>query len=225
VFREAAAICRAEASTLLPVAVAAMVVPTGIAALTVTHASEAVASVIDTSVTTAATVAFAGVAKESVRRRHAGEARASLGMLIRSVRPVFLRLVAVAVLTALGVTVGLLALLIPGLVLATWWAVASAVVAVEHTTVWRAFGRSRALVRGNAPRVFAVLALNFLAVVVTAGLTAVIFLLVGIGRDPDVELEIGEALVLPVEGLAVPLMYFALVEIAQARRPLASSSG
>jgi hypothetical protein len=166
-------------------------------------------------------VLFAGIAKETVRRRRAGQPRASLGELISAVRPVFLPLVVVAIITGLGVAAGLLALVIPGLLLLTWWAVAAPVVAVEHTGVLAAFRRSHALVRGNARRVFAVVAIVLVAETAAAGVAHLLFGLVGIGHDLDVELEIGEALALPVEGLAVALMYFALVAIERGRESAA----
>jgi hypothetical protein len=63
--------------------------------------------------------------------------------------------VAIPVVTAIG----LVALVVPGIVFATYATLAPAVVKVEHLTAWPAVRRSFALVRGNFWRVFLVLLL------------------------------------------------------------------
>ena len=58
------------------------------------------------------------------------------------------------VLATIGIFVGLALLIVPGLVLLTWWLVVSPVIMLEHRPVLESFGRSRALVRGSAWPVF-----------------------------------------------------------------------
>ena len=59
------------------------------------------------------------------------------------------KLVAVSVLVGLGVGLGVLLLVIPGLVLATRWAVAVPVAMLKKETARGAMKRSRAIVAGN----------------------------------------------------------------------------
>ncbi len=67
------------------------------------------------------------------------------------------RLIAVAVLNDIAVAVGLLAFVVPGVVLFTWLALAAPLVELQGCGVREAFSRSRRLVRGQFWRVLAVL--------------------------------------------------------------------
>src|SRR5436190_13854730 len=88
---------------------------------------------------------------QSGRRDH------SVGDLLRSVEPVLLRLMAVSILTALGVAIGFALLIIPGLILLVLWSVVAPVSVLERPGVFAAFGRSRQLVSGNGWAVFGVI--------------------------------------------------------------------
>ena len=65
-------------------------------------------------------------------------------------------LIVAGILAAAGILVGLALLIVPGLVLLTWWLVVSPVIVLESRSVIDGFGRSRALVRGNSWPVFGV---------------------------------------------------------------------
>jgi len=69
----------------------------------------------------------------------------------------------IALLMSLGIMLGMIVLIIPGLILAIMWSVAVPAQIVEDTGVTGSLGRSRELTRGNRWRVFAVL-LIFLVV-------------------------------------------------------------
>ena len=58
-------------------------------------------------------------------------------------------LAAAGLLAAIGIFIGLLLLIVPGLVLWTWWLVVPAVIALEQRPVLESFRRSRDLVRGT----------------------------------------------------------------------------
>jgi hypothetical protein len=73
-------------------------------------------------------------------------------------------LVAAGFLAAAGILVGLALLVVPGLVLLTWWLVVSPVIVLEGRTVLDSFGRSRALVRGSSWPVFGVVVLTMVIV-------------------------------------------------------------
>src|SRR6185437_6266956 len=113
-------------------------------------------------------VLYQGIVVELVQDIQDGRRDHSIGELIRSVEPVFWPLVAVSILFGLGVGVGFILLIIPGLILLVIWSVVAPVTVVEHPGVFEAFGRSRALVRGNGWNVFGVIVLVFLAVVVVS---------------------------------------------------------
>lgn len=91
-----------------------------------------------------------------------GRSDLSLGETFDRVRPQLGSIVGAGLLAGLGVFLGLLLLIVPGLVLMTWWVLIIPVVALERTTAGAAFGRSRELVRGYGWNVFGVIVLAIL---------------------------------------------------------------
>ena len=91
-----------------------------------------------------------------------GRADLSLGETFGRVRPQLVSIVVAGVLAGIGVFLGLLLLIVPGLVLMTWWVLVIPVVALERTSAGEAFGRSRELVRGHGWNVFGVIVLTIL---------------------------------------------------------------
>ncbi len=67
------------------------------------------------------------------------------------------RLIAVDLLFALAVVVGLLLFVVPGVIAFTWFALAGPLVEIEGARTWSAFERSRRLVRGRFWTVLAAL--------------------------------------------------------------------
>jgi hypothetical protein len=207
-----------HARVLVPVALVAVAVPAAVEPLATSRLNELVASVVNTVVATSATAVFAGTAKEVARRSHEGEPAPSIADLARAVRHVFFALAAVGVIEGIGWVVGLLLLLVPGLYLMTRWAVAAAVVTVEHTSVRAAFQRSNELVKGSAWRVFAVLVL---ILALSAVLGAVIEGAIELGgghSDVSFGVMLEEVIALPIEGIAVPVLYYALAGLEAERR-------
>lgn len=91
-----------------------------------------------------------------------GRSDLSLGETFDRVRPQLGSIVGAGLLAGFGVFLGLLLLIVPGLVLMTWWVLIIPVVALERTTAGAAFGRSRELVRGYGWNVFGVIVLTLL---------------------------------------------------------------
>ncbi len=94
-----------------------------------------------------------------------GRSDLSLGETFDRVRPQLGSIVVAGLLAGLGVVLGLLLLIVPGLVLMTWWVLVIPVVVLERTTAGAAFGRSRELVRGYGWNVFGVIVLTLLVLV------------------------------------------------------------
>lgn len=63
-------------------------------------------------------------------------------------------LIVTSLIAGIGILIGAILLIIPALVLMTWWAIAAPVVMLEDKTGFDALGRSRELVRGNGWTVF-----------------------------------------------------------------------
>jgi hypothetical protein len=120
-------------------------------------------------------------------------------------------LVGVSLLMGLGIGVGLVLLVVPGLVLATRWAIAVPVAMLEQTTARGALRRSREIVRGNGWNVFKVL----FAVGVLTALAAVPLDLASVDAGPLgwwVATTIASMLTAPYAAHALTVVYYALRE-------------
>ncbi|MDQ3857910.1 MAG: hypothetical protein M3327_05605 [Actinomycetota bacterium] len=91
-----------------------------------------------------------------------GRADLSLGETFSRVRPQLGSIIVAGVLAGIGVFLGLLLLIVPGLVLMTWWVLIIPVIALERTSAGPGFSRSRELVRGYGWNVFGVIVLTIL---------------------------------------------------------------
>ncbi len=118
----------------------------------------------------ALSVLYQGMVVELVGDLQDGRRDHSIGGLLRSVEPVLLPLMAVSVLFGIGVAIGFVLLIIPGLILLVIWSVVAPVTVLERPGVFAAFGRSRELIRGNGRPVF--------GVIVVVGLTVIVVTLV-----------------------------------------------
>lgn len=157
----------------------------------------------------ALSILYQGMVVKLVQDVQDGQRQHSVGDLLRSVEPVLLKLMAVSVLFAVGVAIGFLLLIIPGLILLVFWCVVAPVTVLERPGVFAAFGRSRELVRGHAWTVF--------GVIVVVSLT-VIIISVAVGLATSSLGSVGQALVqwlvsaavAPVTALSASVIYFAL---------------
>jgi hypothetical protein len=91
-----------------------------------------------------------------------GTADLSFGETFATAREHLGAIAVAAILAALGIIVGLILLIVPGLILLTWWAVVIPVVVLENRSAGESFSRSRELVRGYAWSVFGVIVLVIL---------------------------------------------------------------
>jgi glycerophosphoryl diester phosphodiesterase family protein len=94
-----------------------------------------------------------------------GRADMSLGETYERVRPQLPAIIVGGLLAGLGIALGLVLLIVPGLILLTWWIVLIPVIVLEERSAGEAFGRSRELVRGHAWSVFGVIVLTILIVI------------------------------------------------------------
>lgn len=113
-------------------------------------------------VSTIAATLYQGMVVGLVRDVQDGRRDSSVGELLGYAAPVLLPLIGAGLLSGLGIGVGFVLLVVPGLYLLTIWAVIAPVIVIERRPVFEAFGRSRQLVRGNGWPVFWVIAVAFL---------------------------------------------------------------
>ena len=154
-------------------------------------------------------VLYQGMVVELVQGVQSGRRDHSVLDLLRSVEPVLLQLMSVSVLFGLGVAIGFVLLIIPGLILLVTWSVVAPVTVLERPGVFAAFARSRELVRGNGWPVFGVILL--------VGVTVFVFTLVAELASTALG-SLGGALVqwavtaaiAPASAISASVIYFAL---------------
>jgi hypothetical protein len=91
-----------------------------------------------------------------------GRADLSVGETFSRVRPQLPAIIVAGILAGLGIALGLVLLIVPGLILLTWWILIIPVIVLEGRSAGEAFGRSRELVRGHGWSVFGVIVLTIL---------------------------------------------------------------
>lgn len=189
----------------------ALVVFLPVALLTALTADSA-AGIIAAIVSLVASVWYSGMVVKTVQDVQDGRVDASLGELFSSVTPVLGQLVVVGLLAGLGIGLGFLLLIVPGLILLTFWSVAAPVVVVEHPGAVKALGRSRALVRGHGWQVFGVIVVIFLSIIVVSIVIGAIGAISGsfvLSFLVNLALNVAVA---PVYALAAAVLYFALCD-------------
>jgi hypothetical protein len=165
-------------------------------------------------------ILYEGMVVQLVRDVQDGRRDSSVGELFSSVSPVLVPLIGVSILGGLGIGVGFVLCIVPGLFLLTFWSVVAPVTVIERPGVFRAFGRSWELVRGNAWPVFGTIVLVFLLVVAASIAAALIGLALGdVGRA--ILSWIFNALTQPVAALTTSVLYFTLVQMRSADTPQA----
>ena len=160
-------------------------------------------------------ILYEGMVVQLVRDVQDGRRDSSVGELFGSVSPVLLPLIGVSVLGGIGIGVGFVLCIVPGLFLLTFWSVVAPVTVIERPGVFSAFGRSWELVRGYGWPVFGTIVLVFLLVVAASIAAALIGLALGdVGRT--ILSWIFNALTQPVAALTTSVLYFTLLHVRSA---------
>ena len=94
-----------------------------------------------------------------------GRADLSLGETFAAAREHLSAVLVAGILAAIGIIVGLILVIVPGLVLMTWWAVIIPAIVLENRSAGESFSRSRDLVRGYGWGVFGVIVLMILLLI------------------------------------------------------------
>jgi hypothetical protein len=139
-----------------------------------------------------------------------GRIDTTIGQVFERVRPYIGTLILAGVLAGLGVVVGLVLLIVPGLILLTWWCLIVPVIVLEGKSVGESFSRSRELVRGHAWTVFGVVVITAILSAVASGIIQSIFSFLGSFLRYWIGGAIANAVVGPFFAIALTLMYFTL---------------
>ncbi len=113
------------------------------------------------------------------------------------------------ILAGIGITIGFILIIVPGLILITIWSVAAPVVVLERPGALKALGRSRELVKGNGWQVFGVIVVLVIGVNIVAGIIEAIGDSGGTGVGIVVRVIV-QILIAPLTALAASVLYFEL---------------
>jgi hypothetical protein len=173
VFERIFQIYREQFTLLIPAALV-LFIPVAILNGLVLSGGGVLAALIAALIAVIATYWYQGMVVEAVRDILDGRRDYTIGGLFSSAAPYIGPLLGAGILAGIGVAIGLVLLIVPGLFLLTIWAVIVPAIVIERTGVLGAFGRSRELVRGNGWRVFGVIVVLFLLQAVVGGILSAI---------------------------------------------------
>ena len=141
-----------------------------------------------------------------------GSFDSSMGEVFSRVSSSIAPLIGASLLAGLGIAVGILLLVVPGLVLLTIWAVIAPVIVIEKRRAVESFGRSRDLVRGHGWTVFGIVVITGLLSAVASALLEAAFSFLPRFLEIVVGGTIAQAVVAPFSAIAIAITYFRLRE-------------
>lgn len=200
-------IYREQASVLIPAAVLVFAI-VAVARLVFTDGLVELVSLLALVVGTF----YQGMVVELVRDIQDGRRDNSVGQLFRSVAPIVLPLIGLSILLGLGVTIGFILIIVPGLFLITIWAVAAPALVIERRGVFASFGRSRELVRGQGWEVFGVILVVIGLGLLVGIVTAIVASGLGVVGVALVQWVVS-VLISPFTSLISAVLYFSLRRI------------
>jgi hypothetical protein len=155
---------------------------------------------------------------ELVRDVRDGRADSSVGETYRSVQPRLPAVISAGILAAIGIGIGFVLLIVPGLVLLTIWSMLVPVIVLEGRSAGESFSRSREVVRGHGWSVFGLILLTGLLVGVASGLIRLLFAPLPDFLDAWLGSLVAHSVTVPFAAVALTTAYFQL-----ARRETAPS--
>lgn len=205
---QAFSIYGSQAGVLIPLALALFLI---VAIVNGIAAGSLILVPVGIAVSIIAATLYQGMVVTLVSDVQDGRRDYSVGDLVDSAKHVILPLIGAGLLAGLGIGLGILLFVIPGLFLMTIWAVIAPVIVLERAGVIDAFGRSRELVRGDGWRVFGVIVSVFIIVFVVRAILGAI----AVGIDDSAVARIvfdwiGSSLTAPITGIVAAVIYFQL---------------
>jgi hypothetical protein len=157
---------------------------------------------------------------ELVRDVRDGRADRSIGETYAEVRPRLPALIAAGILAALGIGIGFLLLIVPGLILLTFWSMLVPVIVIEGSSAGDSFKRSFEVVRGHGWPVFGLILITFITVAIASGLIRLLFAPLPDFLDNWLGSLVAHSLTIPFAAAALTTAYFKLTARAATPAPV-----
>jgi hypothetical protein len=151
-----------------------------------------------------------GALVEVVKDVRDGRADRTIGEIYQAVSPRLPALIVGGILAGIGIAVGLILLIVPGLFLLTIWSMLVAVIVIEGKSAGEAFGRSREIVRGHGWSVFGLIIVTFILVGIASGLIRLLFSPLPDFFDAWIGSLVAHSLTVPFAAAAITTAYFKL---------------
>jgi len=181
----------------------------GIIAGILDAAGGVILNILATIVLLAGEALYVGFVVKLVEDVRDGRRDMTMGDLFSAAAPSILSLIAFGILFGIGVAIGLVLIIIPGLILITIWSVGAPAIVSEGAGPIAAFGRSWRLVKGSGWSVFGALIVTLIIVVLVR--FVLLAIAAGIGNGAIVVASIlAGALTAPIFAIAVTVMFFDL---------------
>jgi hypothetical protein len=211
VLSEVFAIYRENAGVLIPVAFWLFLV---VAIVQGIAGSSVILTLLGAALSLVASILYEGMVVSLVRDIQDGRRDLSVGELYRSVTPVLWPLAGASILFAIGVGIGFVLLIVPGLFLLTIWAVIAPAIVIENRRVTESFGRSRELVKGHGWPVFGVVVCAALITIVVSVILLSIAAAIADGAILRIVLGVlASTVTAPITALVAGVLYYRLLQL------------
>ena len=147
---------------------------------------------------------------ETVQDVRDGRADRSIGETYRAVQPVLPAVIIGGILAGIGIGIGFILLIIPGLFLLTIWSMLIPVIVLERRRAGEAFSRSREVVRGNGWQVFGLVLITFISLGIVSGVIRALFAPLPDFLDAWLGSLVAHSLTIPFAAAALTTAYFRL---------------
>jgi hypothetical protein len=140
-----------------------------------------------------------------------GRVDLDLGQTVQAASPYILPVIGAAILAGIGITIGFILLIVPGLILLTFWCLIIPFIVIGGSGVFAAFGNSWRTVRGYAWRVFGTYVLVFLILIAFSIVLGLILSLLPLFLRSFVNNVVTGTLIAPFLALVATLIYYRLI--------------
>jgi len=139
-----------------------------------------------------------------------GRADLDLAETVRAALPFILPVIGASILAGIGIAIGLVLVIVPGLIALTYWCLIVPFIVIAGAGVFEAFGNSMRTVRGYAWRVFGTIVLVFLILIAFAILLGFVLILLPMWLRNFVNDVVTGTLIAPFLALVATLIYYRL---------------